>query len=178
MFKTKLGSTESIKLQTKGGYPVIKNDWIYYSDSQGILYRVNKDGSSDQKLIENQDGFYIEEDQMYYFSLTEYTEGYGYQLKLFSCNPDGTDQREIKTIERVGSAMLGEGYMYCQLLKPDGRIEKGIFKVGLDGTDPERVNKAVIWSWDYILGDWAYALQYSGDRYRIKLDDNIGVRFE
>lgn len=178
MFKTKLGSTESIKLQSKGGYPVISGDWIYYSDSQGILYRVDKDGTEDQKLIDNAEKYYIGEDQIYYISLTEYNEGYGYQLKLFSCSLDGEGKKEIKTIEGVGSAMFGEGCLYCQLLKPDGRIEKGIFKVGLDGTDPERVNKAVIWSWDYILGDWAYALQYSGDRYRIKLDDNIAVRFE
>ena len=178
LFKTKIGSTESIKLQTKGGYPVIKNDWIYYSDSQGILYRVDKDGTEDQKLIDNAEKYYIGEEQIYYINLTEYTEGYGYQLKLFSCNLDGADQKEIKTLERVGSAMFGEGYLYCQLLKPDGRIEKGIFRVGLDGSDPLRMNKAAIWSWDYILGDWAYALQYSGDRYRIKLDDNIAVRFE
>lgn len=178
MFKTKLGSTESIKLQSKGGYPIILGDWIYYSDSQDVLYRVDKDGSNDQKLIEDQDGFYIGEDQIYYINLTEYTEGYGYQLKLFSCSLDGEGKKEIKTIEGVGSAMFGEGYLYCQLLKPDGRIEKGIFKVGLDGSDPLRMNKDVIWSWDYILGDWAYALQYSGDRYRIKLDDDIAVRFE
>ena len=178
MFKGMLGSEEGIKLQSRGGYPVLKGDWVYYFDSQGILYRVSKNGSDDQKVLEAIDDFYVDEDQIYYISLTEYEEDYGYQLKLFSCDLDGTKEKEIKTLERVGSGLFGTDCLYCQMLKPDGRIEEGIYKVSFDGSDPVRMNKAKIWSWDYILGEWAYALQYSGDRYRIKLNDDIAVKFE
>lgn len=178
MFKSKLGDKESTKLQSKGGYPDIKGDFIYYIDSQNSLYRVNKDGTNDEKLVDGINSCYIGDDTIYYTQLTQKTEGFGYELKLVSCKLDGSNEKEIKTLDNVAQALFSEGSLYCQLLKDDGRVEKGIYRVGLDGSDPERMNKAIMWSWDYILGDWAYALQYSGDRYRIKLDDDIAVRFE
>lgn len=178
MFKWKLGETEAVKLQARGGKPTLTEDWIYYSDTLDSLYRVSKEGTNDQKLLEGIDGYYIAEDSLYFFTLTEHTDKYGYQLKLFSSNLNGIQEKEIKTIDQVAQAMLSEGYLYCQMLKDDGRIEKGIYRVSLDSEEIVRTNKAIMWQWDYILGDWAYALQYSGDRYRIKLDDNVGVKFE
>jgi hypothetical protein len=178
LFRMNLDGTNEIKLQSKGGYPIIFDEWVYYSNSADTLSRVNKNGSDDRQLLSDIDGYFISEDSIHYFKLTEHIDKYGYQLRLYSSSLDGSQEKEIKTIDQVAQAMFSEGFLYCQMLKDDGRVEKGIFKVSLDDAETIRSSKAIMWQWDAILGDWAYALQYSGDRYRIKLDENVGVRFE
>ena len=91
----------------------------------------------------------------------------------------GAEATEILAIEDdVVTAQLDGGYLYYQLGKGEGRLEKGLYRVNLDGSGTERVNDITIWQLDHILGDWMYILQYSGERYRIKLDGSAAVLFE
>lgn len=179
LYKMNMDGTDKTKLQSKIGHPIIMGDWVYYYDNNNqSLSRIKKDGTMDHLLISDFHDYYLGDEYLYFMKMAEQSDGYGFQLKIYQKKYDDTEAMEIKTIEDVIFAKFNDGYLYYQLLKDDDRLEKGLYRMNLDGSETVRVNKVMIWQLDSILGDWMYILQYSGHRYRIKLDGSVGLRFE
>lgn len=178
LYRSALDGTDQLQLQSKGGTPTVVGDWVYYADDKKTLSRIKTDGSEDQQLLSDYEDYYLTEDSIYHIALIETEDESLFTLALYRMETDGAEATEIMTIKDVVTAQLDGGYLYYQLGKGNGRLEKGLYRVNLDGSGTERVNDIMIWQLDYVLGDWMYILQYSGERYRIKLDGSAAVLFE
>lgn len=178
LFRSELDGTAQTQLQSKGGTPTVVGDWVYYAEEKQPLSRIKTDGSEDQQLLSDYEDYCLTEDSIHYIGLTETEDESLFTLELYRMETDGAEATEIMTIKDVVTAQLDGGYLYYQLGKDEGRLEKGLYRVNLDGSGTERVNDITIWQLDYVLGDWMYILQYSGERYRIKLDGSAAVVFE
>lgn len=178
LFRSALDGKGQTQLQSKGGTPTVVGDWIYYAEDEMSLSRIKPDGSMDQQLLSDYEDYYLTEDSVYYIMLTETEDESLFALMLYQMGNADTEAAEILVVEDVVTAQLDGGYLYYQLGKGNGRLEKGLYRVNLDGSGTERVNDIMIWQLDYVLGDWMYILQYSGERYRIKLDGSAAVLFQ
>lgn len=178
LFRSDLDGTAQTQLQSEGGTPTAVGDWVYYADDKQSLSRIKPDGSMDQQLLSDYEDYYLTEDSIFYIMLTETEDESLFKLTLLQMDDAGAEAAEILVVEDVVTAQLDGGYLYYQLGKGEGRLEKGLYRVSLDGSGTERVNDIMIWQLDHVLGDWMYILQYSGEHYRIKLDGSAAVLFE
>lgn len=178
LYRSELDGAKQMEIQSKGGTPTVVGDWVYYADENRSLWRIKTDGSMDQQLLSDCEDYYLTEDSIYYIALSGTEDESLFTLMLHQMESADAKTSEIITIEAVVTAQLNGGYLYYQLGKGKGRLEKGLYRVNLDGSGTERVNDIMIWQLDHVLGDWMYILQYSGERYRIKLDGSAAVSFE
>lgn len=178
LFRSDLDGATQTQLQTEGGVPTIVGDWVYYAEDKQSLSRIKTDGSMNQQLLSDYEDYYLNEESIYYIMLTETKDESLFTLALNQMKDADIESTEILVVEDVVTAQLDGGYLYYQLGKGEGRLEKGLYRVNLDGSGTERVNDITIWQLDHILGDWMYILQYSGEHYRIKLDGSAAVLFE
>ncbi len=178
LYRSDLDGAGQMELQSKGGSPTVVGDWVYYADDKQSLSRIKPDGSMDQQLLSDYEDYYLTEDSIYYITLTETEDESLFTLTLYQMETADAKASEIMSIEAVVTAQMDSGYLYYQLGKGNGRLEKGLYRVNLDGSGTERVNDIMIWHLNHVLGDWMYILQYSGERYRIKLDGSAAVLFE
>lgn len=178
LFRSDLDGTEQKQLQSEGGNPTVVGDWVYYAEDKQSLSRIKTDGSMNQQLLSDYEDYYLNEESIFYIMLTETEDESLFTLTLHQMDDTGAEATEILSIEDVVTSQLDGGYLYYQLGKGQGRLEEGLYRVNLDGSGTERVNDIMIWQLDHILGDWMYILQYSGERYRIKLDGSAAVLFE
>ena len=107
--------------------------------------------------------------------MVENSDGYGYQLTVYKQDFDNLEVSEITTLDRVITATFDSDYLYYEVYRKDGMVKKGLYRINLDGTGNERINKVAIWQLNVIQGDWMYVLQYSGFSYRIRLDGSVAV---
>ena len=178
LYRSGLDGAGQTQLQSKGGTPTVLGDWVYYADDKQSLSRIKPDGSLDQQLLSEYEDYYLTEDSLYYIVLTATADKSLLTLTLYQMGNDDAETSKIVSVEDVVTAQLDGGYLYYQLGKGNGRLEKGFYRVSLDGSGTERVNDVMIWQLDHVLGEWMYILQYSGERYRIKLDGSVGVAFD
>lgn len=166
------------RMDLQGTLASVIGDWVYYMPIEGSISRVKKDGTMDQQLCTDAVGYHLTEDSLYYFQTEPYPDNFGYILTLYQRNYSDTDAVEVLTVEKVITAQFDGGYLYYQQFKGTGQSVSGLFRVNPDGTETEQVNEVMIWSLDNVFGDWMYILEYSGERYRVKLDGSVGVLFE
>lgn len=178
LFRSNLDGAAQTQLQSEGGTPTVVDDWVYYADDKQSLSRIKPDGSMDQQLLSDYEDYYLNEESIFYILLTETEDESLFNLALYQMDNSDTAAKEIVSVEDVVTAQLDGGNLYYQLGKGEGRLEKGLYRVNLDGSGTERVNDIMIWQLDHVLGDWMYILQYSGEHYRIKLDGSAAVLFE
>ncbi|WKY44078.1 DUF5050 domain-containing protein [Eubacteriaceae bacterium ES2] len=172
LYRLDLDSSNKTKLSAAGKNPAVLGDWVYVTSGNTLL-RIMADGSASEELVTDvvERGFY--DDTLYFTRMEEEPDGLRFTLTLYQLRD--SHETEIITIPNVGSARIDGDYLYYVLLKDGGLIEPGLYRIRLDGTGNERLNKVHIWQLNAVLGDWFYILQYNGHSYRIKLDGSVAV---
>lgn len=175
IYKLDYANYETTKLSSYGENIIVKGNCVYFSSEQNSLSRVKVDGTQEQQLQNDINEYYITDNDLYYTKMTENSDGYGYQLTLYKQDFDTLQVSEITTLDRVITETFDSNYLYYEVYRKDGMVKKGLYRINLDGTGNERINKVPIWQLNAIQGDWMYVLQYSGFSYRIKLDGSVAV---
>ena len=177
IYKLDYLNNETTKLSTDGNGKniLVKDNWIYFSPTDDSLSRVKDDGTQEQQLQYDINDYCIADNGLYYTKMVENSDGYGYQLILYKQDFDNLKVSEITTLDSVITATFDSDYLYYEVYRKDGMAKKGLYRINLDGTGNERINKVAIWQLNVIQGDWMYVLQYSGFSYRIRLDGSVAV---
>lgn len=175
IYKLDYLNNETTKLSTDGKNILVEDNWVYFSPTDDSLSRVKDDGTQEQQLQYDINDYYILDNGLYYTKMEEISGGYGYQLTLYRQDVDTLEVSEITTLDRVITATFDSDYLYYEVYRKDGMVKKGVYRINLDGTGNERINKVAIWQLNVIQGDWMYVVQYSGFSYRIRLDGSVAV---
>lgn len=161
-----MDGTSKTTLTAKHGALRVHGDWLYCTSGGGALARIRQDGCGEEALLTDVHAYELSDDALRFIRLDRDSNTLTLHLRDYTT---GAEQQLAK-VDRVLWAGFNQGHLYYQLAKTDGRIDPGLFRVNIDGTEVLKVNKVTAWALESVLGDWMYFLQYDGSRMRVKLD--------
>lgn len=176
LYQSELDGTNRVKLSETGAWPTAlrPDGWLYYQPTVHRLARVRA-GGTEEVLIPQLDGLTLADDAIYFFKLSPAAQNEAADLEIYRQAYTGGDAVQTTVVENVHFAKYDAGKLYYQRGTDKGRIDRGIYRAGPDGSSPEKINKLSVWQFEDLLGDWVYFLQYSGKHYRVHLDGTVGV---
>ncbi len=171
--KMKTDGSEKItlcKVSLEPGKIEIHGEWIYYED-YGKLYRIKIVGT-ERAMISGKGRFgYVTDTWLYFIALRDTGTDAYYNLDVVRMKIDGSERSTLASLDRVYFFTLDEGWLYFVF-----KSEKGLHRMRPDGTEMQKLNNINIWALDGVSGNWMYISDYSGARYRVKLDGSVGTR--
>ena len=171
--KMKTDGSEKItlcKVSLEPGKIEIHGEWIYYED-YGKLYKIKIDGT-ERAMISGKGRFgYVTDTWLYFIALRDTGTDAYYNLDVVRMKIDGSERSTLASLDRVYFFTLDEGWLYFVF-----KSEKGLHRMRPDGTEMQKLNNINIWALDGVSGNWMYISDYSGARYRVKLDGSVGTR--
>jgi hypothetical protein len=171
--KMKTDGSEKItlcKVSLEPGKIEIHGEWIYYED-YGKLYKIKIDGT-ERAMISGKGRFgFVTDTWLYFIALRDTGTDAYYNLDVVRMKIDGSERSTLASLDRVYFFTLDEGWLYFVF-----KSEKGLHRMRPDGTEMQKLNNINIWALDGVSGNWMYISDYSGARYRVKLDGSVGTR--
>lgn len=171
--KMKTDGSEKItlcKVSLEPGKIEIHGEWIYYED-YGKLYKIKIDGT-ERTMISGKGRFgYVTDTWLYFIALRDTGTDAYYNLDVVRMKIDGSERSTLASLDKVYFFTLDEGWLYFVF-----KSEKGLHRMRPDGTEMQKLNNINIWALDGVSGNWMYISDYSGARYRVKLDGSVGTR--
>jgi len=162
--------TTLCKVSLEPGKIEIHGEWIYYED-YGKLYKIKIDGT-ERTMISGKGRFgYVTDTWLYFIALRDTGTDAYYNLDVVRMKIDGSERSTLASLDRVYFFTLDEGWLYFVF-----KSEKGLHRMRPDGTEMQKLNNINIWALDGVSGNWMYISDYSGARYRVKLDGSVGTR--
>lgn len=162
--------TTLCKVSLEPGKIEIHGEWIYYED-YGKLYKIKIDGT-ERAMISGKGRFgYVTDTWLYFIALRDTGTDAYYNLDVVRMKIDGSERSTLASLDRVYFFTLDEGWLYFVF-----KSEKGLHRMRPDGTEMQKLNNINIWALDGVSGNWMYISDYSGARYRVKLDGSVGTR--
>ncbi len=170
---------DPVPVTDNGGplHPELIDGWIYYRPALNSLARIRPDGTGHEELVTGMDGFTLSDGLIYTINKTP-IQPVGWEVEVKSRLLEDPAQTPVKTLSNVFYATLSGDHLYYQQGTGKGQVERGLYQLDLKTGEAIKINKISAWEIEEILGDWMYVLQYSNDRFRIKLDGSVAVPFE
>lgn len=145
-------------------FPNVKNNWLYYTDSQGI-YKIKINGTEKQKLINGGAIFLRVEGNFIYYMLNNNIAN---SSELYRMNLDGTFQTKISS--DVLSYQVVGNYIYYSSSDELGTV----YKMNLDGSHKTKlctIDGAIL----YVKDSYIYYRGQDGNTTSRGFDNNTDV---
>lgn len=138
--------------------------WIYYLNTDGIIYKIKTDGSGSKQILANNalTKFHIEDDYLYYCLAND--EQYCNLYRTSLAHP-GTEpsESELLVSGMTESYLIDKGWIYYWSMENDN-----LYRMKMDGTELTKLSDISGQS-AAIMDDWIYVTGSAGV-YRIKTD--------
>jgi hypothetical protein len=174
LYSIKTDGTRKTKLIDNGVRPFAVEEWIYFNNAQGDLFRIKVDGKEYSKVAENAGVEYASGEWLYYCIVTPENKSEN-KVTLCKIKPDGTEKSDITTLNGIGAFCFDNGLFYYTT------SEKRLYGIKLDGIEKAKLNDINISFLIAVSGDWMYIVSsdISGEAtYRVKLDGSVGVQLK
>ncbi|MGE5627062.1 MAG: DUF5050 domain-containing protein [Solirubrobacterales bacterium] len=164
------GRTKLTDTDWRTGNLKVFGDWVL-CESNGQLFKIKTDGSGKMLISENGRIGFTDGDWFIYAEVSgkEAKEKFSlYRIKL-----NGLERENLTSVENVVNYCFSDGWFYYGV-----ESKRGLLRVRPDGSEKTKLNKIDIWGLDGVIGHWMYISDYSGPRFRVKIDGSVGTRIK